>query len=118
MRLINRGVVIIKARQPFVDWINQVTPDGQPVTLAEVNHECIAILTPDLDNETRTQAYLKRLKPQLFEMELSGWNTEQQTWPEKRTAPMFDTWFELEIHSMVWDAAGTAIIVEEEGIGG
>jgi hypothetical protein len=84
MRLINRGVVVIRARQPFVDWINQTTPDEPPVTLAEVNRECLAILTPDLDNEIKTHAYLKRLKPQLFEMELSGWNTEEQTWPEKR----------------------------------
>lgn len=114
MRLINRGVVVIKARQPFVDWINQTTPDEPPVTLAEANQECLSILTPDLDDESKMHAYLKRLKSQLFEMELSGWNTNPQTWPVKRTARLFDTWFELEIHSMVWDTAGTAIIFELE----
>lgn len=113
MRLINRGVVIIKVRQPFVDWINRVIPE-EPITLAEVNQECTALLVPDLDNEVKTHAYLKRLKPQLFEMELAGWYRDEQTWPAKRTARMFDTWFELEIHSMVWDAAGTAIEFEEE----
>lgn len=112
MRLINRGVVIIKARQPFVDWVNSTTPDEPPVTLAEVNQECTAILVPDLDNEIETNDYLESLKPALFERELAGWYTDEQTWPAERSASLFDAWFELEIHSMVWDTAGTDIDFE------
>jgi hypothetical protein len=113
MQLINRGVVIIKARQPFVDWINSTTPEEPPLTLAEVNRECTAVLVPDLGNEIETNEYLEPLKPKLLEMQLAGWYTDEQTWPRNRTARLFDAWFRLEVHSMVWDGAGTEIIYEE-----
>jgi hypothetical protein len=49
-------------------------------------------------------AYIEPLKSHWFENELATWNSNQAAWPRNRTSKLFDQWFEVEIHSMVWDA--------------
>jgi tetratricopeptide (TPR) repeat protein len=48
-------------------------------------------------------------------MELEAWNLDPATWPEKRTNKVFDAWFELEVHSMVWDSVDAPIGRDENG---
>lgn len=105
--LINRGVVIIKPKQPLVDWVNRTVPLDMPLTLEELKHDCTAMLVPDLTSREAVLDYLDPAKPLLFEMELKGWNRDPSGWPEERTAEMFDDWFDIEVHSMVWDLVGS-----------
>jgi hypothetical protein len=51
--------------------------------------------------------YLDPAKPLLFEMELKDWNRDPSGWPEERTAEMFDDWFDIKVHSMLWDLVGS-----------
>lgn len=108
MQLINRSIVVIKAKQPFLQWLNR-NPLSIPLSLAEVNQDCPAVLVPDFDTPAELLAYLTPLKEKWFEMELATWNADRLTWPTKRTIELFDKWFELEIHSMVWDTDPTPI---------
>ena len=103
LALISRGVVIIKPKQPLVDWVNRTMPLSTPLTLEELVHDCTAILVPDLDSREAVLAYLESLKLSLFEMELENWNREPSNWPAERTTELFDAWFDIEVHSMVWD---------------
>ncbi|MCP4425968.1 MAG: hypothetical protein GY803_15860 [Chloroflexi bacterium] len=117
MHSINRNVVVIKAQQPFLDWINQ-HPDldlSSPVTFEELQPDCTALLVPDLFGPDEVLDYLAAFKLRLFEMELESWHRDPATWPQNRTLQMFDAWFAFEIHSMVWDMANEAIVKEEEG---
>jgi hypothetical protein len=111
MQLIKRSLVLIKAKQPFINWVNR-KPFSIPLTPADVNQDCLAVLVPDFDTPAELLAYLAPLKEQWFEMELATWNADRLTWPTSRTAELFDGWFELEIHSMVWDTDPTPIQVE------
>jgi hypothetical protein len=54
------------------------------------------------------------LKPDLFEQELSNYAEDARDWPDDVTARTFDEWFDLEVHSMVYDAAATPLEVDEE----
>lgn len=117
MHSINRNVVVIKAQQPFLEWINQ-QPDldlSSPVSLEELHQDCTALLVPDLFGPDEVLDYLTSFKLELFEMELESWHRDPETWPQNRTPQMFDTWFALEIHSMVWDTVNEAIVKEEGG---
>jgi hypothetical protein len=104
-RMINRTVVVIKPKQPMLDWINQNDEGGMVLTLEDIQRDSTALLTPDMGSDEEVHAYLHDLKPLLFEKELMGWYLHQEGWPEPRTAELFDEWFDLEIHSMVWDTA-------------
>jgi hypothetical protein len=50
--------------------------------------------------------YLEPIKLLLFEVELEDWHRDPLDWPQERTAEIFDDWFDIEVHSMVWDLVG------------
>jgi hypothetical protein len=103
LALINRSVAIIKPGQPMVDWINRTAPVLEPVTLEALRHDCTAILVPDFDGIEEVLEFLEPFKAELFEMELGEWTRDPADWPADRTAEMFDAWFDIEVHFMVWD---------------
>jgi hypothetical protein len=115
MELINRNVVIIKPKQPFLEWVNSDPTLLPPVSMEYLHQDCTAILVTDLYSLQDALDYLQPFKPSLFELELEGWNLDPATWPAERTNEVFDAWFELEVHSMVWDIVDAPI--EKEGNG-
>jgi hypothetical protein len=109
MELINRGVVVIKPKPPFQEWVNSDPTLSSPISMENLQQDCTAILVPDFFGPQDVLDYLEPLKPALFEMELEGWNLDPVTWPSERTNEVFDAWFELEVHSMVWDSVDAPI---------
>jgi len=115
---INRNAVVIKAKQPFVDWVN-ATPKadeekGHVFTLAEINADCEVLLIPDYDFLEESRGDISPLKTDIFEDALDEWQTDETYWPQNRDEKTFDQWFELEIHSMVDDTVEEPIIRDEQ----
>jgi hypothetical protein len=71
--------------------------------MEELQDEHTVLLVPDLPSLADMLAYVRPLKPTLFELELEAWYTDRSTWPKKRTEELFDAWFELRAHSVVYD---------------
>ncbi len=112
MQTINRFAVIIRPLEPFVEWVNSAPVRGTDdlVPLEVLQEDATVVLTPEMDANDEALDWLKTYKAKLFEMELESWCTDRSTWPEKRTARLFDQWFDLEVHSMVYDAVGEPIL--------
>lgn len=104
MRTINRYVVIIKPKQSYVDWINQLPEVEDKLTLDDLQSDCTAILIPEFDLPEESKAFMNSMAESLFEEELAGWCTDETRWPINRTKKLFWQWFEVEIHSEVFDA--------------
>lgn len=102
MRLVNRYLVVIKPMQPMIDWI-RVTTDLPNYTMDKAQRECTSILIPEIEDPEMLQDLLRALKPSLFDRELAAWYLDPSTWPPNRSSELFDEWFTLEFHSMVWD---------------
>lgn len=106
MKLINRGILIIKPNTYFLDWLNQL-PDNIPVespySIEDIRQDCTTFLLPDVVSEGSIDFIIEPIKTNLFEMELADWCTNPEWWPADRTNETFDQWFDLEYHSMVWD---------------
>jgi len=113
MNLINRGVVVIKPKKPFLEWVDRSLALSPPVTMEYLQKDCTAILVPELYGLEDMLDYLEPFKPMLFEGELEGWNRDPATWPQERTSETFDAWFELEAHSEVWDAVDAPVVKED-----
>ncbi|MBC8447295.1 MAG: hypothetical protein H8D78_06055 [Chloroflexi bacterium] len=109
MEQINRGVVIIKPKAPFLEWVNRDPTLSSPISMQNLLEDCTVLLVPDLYSLEDMLDYLEPFKPLLFEMELAGWYLDPATWPAERTAEVFNAWFELEAHSMVWDVVDAPI---------
>jgi hypothetical protein len=110
LRLMPHSLIIVKPRQPFLDWINQQIyledPTESPVTMDYLLEDCTAVLVPEIES-LEDLTYLEPLKPLLFEMELYSWYNDEECWPPVRTNQVFDDWFDLEPHSTVYRAAAT-----------
>ena len=102
---IDRSVAIIKPKQPFVDWVNSVADAGDDqYTIQDFSTDCSVILLPVVDSDEVAEALIKDMYQDVFELELSSWMTDDDTWPEDITYKMFLEWFDVEFHSMVFDS--------------
>jgi hypothetical protein len=105
---LNRSLIIIRVKQPYVDWANQLADRDEaekasPHTLTSMNEEPRAYLIPEIFDPDELEMYLERSWILIFEMLLSDWTSDQTLWPKKRTFKMFRDWFEIQCSSMVYD---------------
>lgn len=114
MYMIDRATIIVKPKQPFVDWI-QAHPDsaGLNVTLEQLREDSTAYLIPEFDSNQDAEEYIKDLSGDIFEIELELWYQDDQFWPKKRDYQKFLEWFEVELHSMVLDPYENEIMRDE-----
>lgn len=111
---INRSVAIIRLKQPFVDWANQLPDARHKVWLNDLQEDCTVVLIPEYDNKEEAKEYIDKIAENIFDNELFSWCTNEDWWPQKRTKAMFWKWFDIELYSTVIDSSEEAIVKEEE----
>jgi len=117
MKLINRGILVVKPNRLFLEWLNQLpdrNTDHPPYSLDELSQDCTAFMLPDVVSEGSVDFIIEPIKTNLFEMELADWCTNPDWWPQDRSSDNFDRWFDLEYHSMVWDLLELPIQASDE----
>jgi len=100
--MINRCVLIVKARKPFLQWVKSLPNPGN-ITLEEMNRDSAAYLLPEYENDHERDDLIERFVEVIFEEQLDGWWTNQPDWPSKRDLATFKKWFDVEFHSAVFD---------------
>ena len=104
MELIKRNALVIRAKYPVLEWIHSIAElELDEITLEEINEDATVLLIPEFETDAEVDAYLQDGKVFLLEQELENWTEEQDVWPRPRTPALFDEWFEVVYHSMVWD---------------
>jgi hypothetical protein len=118
---LNRAVVVLRYKQPYVDWIRTAGPNPlADYSLAEANDDGEIFLIPSFDSavdpvdgtEDAVKWVEKRWK-MFFEHILEAWIVDESTWPQKRTLKMFREWFDVEYRSMVWDMGNEPFVIDE-----
>lgn len=112
MYIINRSAIIVKLKQPYVDWAN-VLDVSEKYSLDSLNRENHIYLISDYDTDEELEEIIKYLYPEIFTVELSAWVTDTKLWPKNRDYTTFKRWFTVEAHSMVFDPYEDAIEAEE-----
>ena len=110
MYLIDRAVLLVRLKQPCVEWINST--DGPKVTLAAVNRESHVYLIPEHDTEKELELIVQDIYREIFEIELAGFWTDRNAWPKINYQNFLD-FFETEVHSMVFDPYDSEIRKEQ-----
>ena len=113
MYLINRAIAVIQLKQPFLDWANSL-PDKpkHKFTLKAINSENHTYLLPEYDTEQALELIIQELYPYIFEIELRSFCRDEAMWPEI-TYETFLDWFDIQVHSMVFDPYEDKIEKEE-----
>jgi hypothetical protein len=125
VRFVNRAVLVLRARQPYVDWANACAagegrPAGAPegragerVSLDDARSAGSAFLIPPIDRDEDARDFVERHADTMFEHELFMWNDDPSFWPERRDAETFREWFDIEVHEIVIDLGDGPVLAEE-----
>jgi hypothetical protein len=109
MDVINRCAVVIKPKEPYVTWANEVATSYE--TLESMRQSAKVLLLPDAVYED-PDSFVQAQGVALFEMELEAWTENQQIWPPLRNVEVFKAWFDLEFHALVVDFNSDPLIKE------
>lgn len=104
IKTVNRGLLVIKAKELFREWINSL-PGNDTVTINDINNGCMAYLIPAFEDEHQRNGILIKVYADIFAEQLFYWCSDEGKWPRNRTLTLFIRWFELEFHSIVEDLA-------------
>lgn len=102
MYALNRSAIVIKLKQPYLDWTNSL-PDPETISLVEMNRENHIYLINEYKTDAQLEEIVKSIHSNIFEAELDSWYRDKELWPEDRDYKMFKKWFEVVPHSMVFD---------------
>jgi hypothetical protein len=110
---VNRSVLVVRPRQPYLDWVHSLDEEGKKFTLKDLREECTSYLVPQLEDEDHKVEILVDIYEEVFEHELWAWMRDPAVWPQKRDLATFKAWFELELCSVTLDVVGGCIESEE-----
>jgi hypothetical protein len=109
--MLNRGVVIVRPKQPYLDWAAGLDDSG---IVPDPNGEQTVYLVPSYEDDHAAWEVLQDVHTAIFENELHGWHTDEAAWPRGRDFAMFKAWFKVELHSVVEDLCDVEIVDEDD----
>ena len=109
--MINRGVLIVRPKQPFLDWAAGLDDSG---VLPDVEGEQTVYLIPEFDTPRDANSIIEQVYLEVFENELYGWHTDESEWPVNRDLQTFREWFVIELHSVVEDLCDYEMIDDDD----
>lgn len=103
MQELERVAVVLKPTEKMLAWINENTESSDMLTLNDIRSDCTVLLLPTFTNEIQAEAYILDIYQIIFTHELQTWYEDENLWPKELTIELFLQWFDIEIHSMVYD---------------
>jgi len=104
MSEINRSLLIVKPKQPLLDWARSVNVDAGS-RLDEIRQDTSSYLIPEFESHADQMKILAWCLDFVFEEELNTWSIDETTWPRQRDMDTFLEWFDAEFHSIIFDLA-------------
>ena len=106
MNSINRTLLIVIPKKPYIDWVNSFNIE---IDAGEYS----AYLIPEKYDEYNYKDYLEKHCKDIFESELFGILKDPDFYPDKRDYKTFDKWFEIHVCDTVFDLSNEPIETEE-----
>ncbi|QTE21543.1 hypothetical protein [Polaribacter cellanae] len=103
---INRSAIIVKPKQPFIDWHNNLYPDSK---MDEIDIDIYLVNDAIEDLEK----FLKKKFDKIFTMVLEDWHTNKKEWPQRRNYKMFNQWFRVEVSETIYDLEKEPVLKSE-----
>jgi hypothetical protein len=104
MKLINRGYLIIKQKQPFWDWANSVDPEMEFNEEDQMEPNIYLIAEDFFEEDSLIESYYKKI----FQAELMAVTEDKDIWPREINLALFENWFST-------IAIGSTVIDLEKG---
>ena len=102
-RTINRAGLIVRPKQPYIDWANSVDDNAPRADLQELRASPSIYLVESIDVLEDFDLLVEDNWEWIFREQLNGWMRDPKTWPDELTREMFVEWFDCEFSTMIWD---------------
>lgn len=101
---IDRDVLIVFYKQPFIDWVNFVYSDDKMECPELLEHDQGNVyLVPEFAYPDEAAEYVKENFRHFFENELFGWCENKEDWPKDLSWEFFERCFHYSWQSVVMD---------------
>ena len=107
MVTLNRSAIVVKPKQPFLDWLHATDPTSLELTLLNLTREPTICLIPECDTDEDVAEVLRELCEDIFEEQLAGWYINLAARP---SFDVFCRWFDYQHHSMLIDLCDEPLI--------
>ena len=103
MDLINRSAIVVRPRQPFLNWLQRVDPTSAYLALDDLRRQPTIYLLPECDSKEQALEFLREISREIFEEQLNGWHRVASVWPSGRDLATIRIWFEIGFHTTIVD---------------
>jgi len=112
MNLINRCVIVVKPKAPYLAWASGFGERAPDDELKEITTTAPVFLIPEFDTEEDAREFVDKQYRRIFDHFLEMWMRDPDTWPHYRDLRIFHEWFDIEIHDMDFDLGRGPIEIE------
>ena len=102
MKFLNRDAIIVKPKEPFLNWVNYTDPEHS-ITLEELRDMPNIYLLPETDTPEQKEKYLEKNCHKIFKHELMDYWTNEEDHPKDLSLKFFKEWFGYEFSEMITD---------------
>ena len=113
LRTVNRAALVVKPKQPYVDWANHLNDGGPTLLFESARQDPDVFLVDDLQNDSDKQKIVLKYYTMIFQHELAAWTTDRDSWPSQLDLRTFKLWFDVDISSIVFDIAPDPLLQEQ-----
>ncbi len=103
MYAVDRSIVVVKPKEPFLKWLKSTPGYELEISLDQLRSDCTAFLVPEFPDPEDAINYIDDRCLEIFEMELASWYEDRGVWPDNRSLKLFWEWFDVEVHSTLID---------------
>lgn len=113
LSMVDWSILIIRRKQPYIDWANSFEDDGPKYDGAETGPS--AYLIPYFESIDNVKGFVAANFGAIFEEELASWMEVPETWPDF-TLDNFGNWFSVEYIDMVYDLTEPEALEPDRGL--
>ena len=113
MNSINRSVILVKPKSPYIEWANSLDEDGPKLNIEKPYDENTIYLVDEIGYQSDIEKVIKKHYAKIFEYELFSWHRREEDWPQQRDLRTFRKWFSVEAHSEVIDLCNYVLETEQ-----
>jgi hypothetical protein len=116
---LNRGVLILRPKKPFVSWVQEADPVSErQVDAAFVRENTGVYLIPEFESSDEAWSWIEENAAEIFTHQLNEWYTDPGLWPTQRDWKALNEWFELEYVEIAWDFVDAPLSSDPPEVGG
>lgn len=112
---LNRNLVLLRARRPFLTWLLRKWDDARGLTLAELRARPTALLVPPFEDEASVWDWLEDHAFAFGHVALQDWFVPPELWPPDLDFEVLERWFDIELVECLWDMVDGELTSDPEG---